>query len=102
MENPQYKLCNIREMEINNNGNNEKCAVNDNTTSDNSMIPIILARSPIDCRKLVFINENERPHDKYRIESVSEEGIIEQKIKDMDELKSTTKRKSQKNKRKKN
>ena len=89
-------------MEINNNGNNEKCAINDDTTTDSSMIPIISAASPIDCRKLVFINENERPHDKYRIESVSEEGIIEQKIKDMDELKSTTKRKSQKNKRKKN
>ena len=59
-------------MEINNNGNHEKCAVNDDTTSDNSMIPIILATSPKEGRKLVFINENERPDQKYRIESVSE------------------------------
>ena len=39
LENPQSKLCNIRQMEMNNNGNNQKCAVNDDTTFDNSMIP---------------------------------------------------------------
>ena len=57
LENPQSKLCNIREMEINNNGNNGKCAVNDDTTSDNSTIPIILLTSPKEGRKIVFINE---------------------------------------------
>ena len=80
-------------MEINNNGNNEKCAVNDDTTSDNSMIPIISPTSPKEGRKIVFINESERPHNKYRIESESEEKVIEQKNKDIDKLKSTTKRK---------
>ena len=62
LENPQSKLCNIRQMEMNNNGNNEKCAVNDDTTSDNSMIPIISPTSPKEGRKIVSINENERPH----------------------------------------
>ena len=65
LENPQSKLCNIREMEMNNNGNNEKCAVNDDTTSDNSMIPIILPTSPKQSRKLVFVRQYERPHHKY-------------------------------------
>ena len=101
LENPQSKLCNIREMEMNNNGNNEKCAVNDDTTSDNSMIPIISPTSPKEGRKIVFINENERPHHKYRIESESEE-VIEQENEDIDKLKSTIKRKSEKNKRQKN
>ena len=89
-------------MEINNNGNNEKCVANDDTTSDNSMIPIISATSPKEGRKIVFINENERPHNKYRIESESEEEVIEQKNKDILKLKSTTKTKSEKNKRQKN
>ena len=102
LENPQSKLCNIREIEINNNGNNEKCAVNDDTTSDNSMIPIISPTSPKEGRKIVFINESERPYNKYRIESESEEKVIEQKNKDIHKLKSTTKRKSEKNKRQKN
>ena len=101
LENPQSKLCNIRQMEMNNNGNNEKCAVNDDTTSDNSMIPIISPTSPKEGRKIVFINENERPHKKYRIESKSEE-VIEQENEDIDKLKSTIKRKSEKNKRQKN
>ena len=77
LENPQSKLCNIREMEMNNNGNNEKCAVNDDTTSDNSMIPIISPTSPKEGRKIVLINENERHHNKYRIKSKLEE-VIEQ------------------------
>ena len=101
LENPQSKLCNIREMEMNNNGNNEKCAVNDDTTSDNSMIPIISPTSPKEGRKIVLINENERPHNKYWIESESEE-VIEQENEDIDKLKSTIKRKSEKNKRQKN
>ena len=71
MENPQGKLCNIREMEINNNGNNEKSAVNDDATSDNSMMPIISRTSPKEGRKIVFTHENERPHNKYWIESES-------------------------------
>ena len=54
---------------MNNNGNNEKCAVNDDTTSDNSMIPIISPTSPKEGRKIVLINEKERPHNKYWIES---------------------------------
>ena len=87
LENPQSKLCNIREIEINNNGNNEKCAVNDDTTSDNSMIPIISPTSPKEGRKIVFINETERPHNKYRIKSESEEEVIEQKNKDILKLK---------------
>ena len=74
-------------MEINNNGNNEKCAVTDDTTSDNSMIPIISPTSPKEGRKIVFINESERPHNKYRIESESEEKVIEQKNKDILKLK---------------
>ena len=86
---------------MNNNGNNEKCAVNDDTTSDNSMIPIISPTSPKEGRKIVFINENERPHNKYWIESESEE-VIEQENEDIDKLKSTIKRKSEKNKRQKN
>ena len=101
MENPQSKLYNIREIEINNNGNNEKCPVNDDTTSDNSMIPIILPTSPKESIKLVFVRENERPHNKYGIESESEE-VIEQENEDIDKLKSTIKRKSEKNKRQKN
>ena len=95
LENPQSKLCNIREIEINNNSNNEKYTVNDDTTSDNSMIPIILPTSPKEGRKIVFINENERPHHKYRIESESEE-VIEQENEEFDQLKSTIKRKSEK------
>ena len=100
LENPQSKLCNIRQMEMNNNGNNEKCAVNDDTTSDNSMIRIISPTSPKDRRKIVFINENERPHHKYQIESESEE-LIEQENEDIDRLKSTIKRKSEKKRQKK-
>ena len=73
MENPRSKLCNITEMEINHNDNNENCLVNDDTTSANSMIPILSPTSPKEGRKIVFINENERPHNKYRIESESEE-----------------------------
>ena len=101
MGNPQSKLCNIREMEMNNNGNNEKCAVNDDTTSDNSMIPIISLTCPKQGRKIVFINENERPHNKYQTEWESEE-VIQQENEDIDKLKSTIKRKSEKNKRQKN
>ena len=102
MENSQSKLCNIREMEINHNDNNEKFAVNDDTTSDNSMIPILSPTYPKEGQKKVFINENERPHNKYRIESESEEEVIEQKNKDILKLKSTTKTKSEKIKRQKN
>ena len=51
-------------MEMNNNGNNEECTVNDDTTSHNSMIPIILPTSPQESRKLVFVRENKRPHNK--------------------------------------
>ena len=87
-------------MEMNNNGNNEKCAVNDDTTSDNSMIPIISPTSPKEGRKIVFINENERPHHKYRIESESVE-LTEQENEDIDKLKSTIKRKSEKKRQKK-
>ena len=50
LENPQSKLPTIREM-------------------DNSMIPIISPTSPKEGSKIVFINKNERPHNKYRIES---------------------------------
>ena len=99
LENPQNKLCNIREMEMNYNDNNEKCAVND-TTSDHSMIPIISQTSPKEGREIVFINENERPHNNYRIES--EEEVIEQENEDIDKLKSRIQRKSEKNKRQKN
>ena len=95
LENPQSKLCNIREMEMNYNGNNDKCAVNDDTTSNHSMIPIISPTSPKESREIVFINENETPHPKYRIES--EEELIEQENEDIDQLKSTSKRKSEKN-----
>ena len=101
LENPQSKVCNIREMDMNNNGNNEKCAVNDDTTSDNSMIPITLPTSPKESRKVVFLRENERPHNKYWIESESEK-VIEQENEDIDKLKSTIKRKSEKKKRQKN
>ena len=87
---------------MNNNGNNEKCAVNDDTTSDNSMIPIISPTSPKEGRKIVFPHENERPHNKYQTESESEEEFIEQENEDIDKLKSTIKRKSEKNKRQKN
>ena len=88
-------------MEINNNGNNEKCAVNDDTTSGNSMIPIILPTSPKESRKLVFVNENERPHNKYQIELEFGE-VIEHENEDIDELKLTIKRKSEKKTRQKN
>ena len=64
-------------MEINHHDNNEKCAVNNDTTSDDSMIPIISPTSPKEARKIVLINENERPHNKYRIKSESEEQVIE-------------------------
>ena len=101
LENAQSKLCNISEMEMNNNGNNEKCAVNDDTTSDNSIIPIISPTSPKQGRKIVFINENERPHNKHRTEWESKE-VIEQESEDIDKLKSTIKRKSEKNTRQKN
>ena len=87
-------------MEINNNGNNEKCAVNDDTTSDNSMIPIISPTSPKEGRKIVFINENERPRNKYWIEWESEE-VIGQENEDIDKLKSTIKTKSEKKRQKK-
>ena len=87
---------------MNNNGNNEKCAVTDDTTSDNSMISIILPTSPKEGRKIVFINENERPHHKYQIGSQLEEEVTEQENEDIDQLKSTTKRKPEKNKRQKN
>ena len=50
LENPQSELGNIREM-------------------DNSIIPIISPTSPKEGSKILFINENERPHNKYRIES---------------------------------
>ena len=86
-------------MEINNNGNNEKSAVNDDATSDNSMMPIISRTSPKEGRKIVFTHENERPHNKYRIESESK--VLEQKNKDIDKLKSTIKRKSEKKRQKK-
>ena len=86
---------------MNNNGNNEKCAVNDDTTSDNSMIPIISPTSPKQGRKIVFINENERPHNKYQTEWELKE-LIEQEHEDIHKLKSTIKRKSEKNKRQKN
>ena len=55
---------------------------------------------PKEGRKRVFINENETPHNKYRIESESE--VIEQENEDINQLKSTIKRKSEKNKRQKN
>ena len=102
LENPQSKFSNIREMEMNHNGNKEKCALNDDTTSENSMIPIISPTSPKEGRKMIFINENERPHNKYRIESESEEEVIEQENEDIDKLKSRIKRKSEKKKEKKN
>ena len=86
---------------MNNNGNNQKCAVNDDTTFDNSMIPIISQTSPKEDRKILFLHENERPHHKYQIESESEE-LLEQENEDIDKLKSTIKRKSEKNKRQKN
>ena len=94
LENPQSNSCNVREMELTNNGNNEKYAVNDDTTSDHSMIPIISPTSPKDGRKIVFTNENQTPHHKYRIESESEEDI-EHANKDIDQLKLTIKRKSE-------
>ena len=57
--------------------------------------------SPKEGRKIVFINEDERPHNKYRTELETEE-VIEQENEDTDKLKSTIKRKSDKNKRQKN
>ena len=65
------------------------------------MIPIISPTSRKERRKIVIINENERPHNKYQIESELEE-VIEQQNEDIDKLKSTIKRKSEKNKRQKN
>ena len=94
LENPQSKLCN-RKMEMNNNGNNETCAVNDDTTSENGMIH---PASRKEGRKIVFMNENERPHKKYRIESESEEEVIEQENEDIDKLKSRKVRKNKKQK----
>ena len=87
---------------MNNNGNKGKCALNDDTTSENGMIPSISPTSPKEARKMIFINENERPHNKYRIESESEEEVTEQENEDIDKLKSRIKRKSEKNKRQKN
>ena len=101
LENPQSKLSNIRDMEIKNKANKEKYAVKENTTSSNCMIPIISPTSPKEGRKIVFTNENERPHNKYQIESELEE-VIEKQNEDIDKLKSTIKRKSEKNKRQKN
>ena len=49
-------------------------------------------------RKIVFMNENERPHKKYRIESESEEEVIEQENEDIDKLKSRKVRKNKKQK----
>ena len=66
------------------------------------MIPIISPTSRKERRKIVIINENERPHNKYQIESELEEEVIEQENEDIDKLKSTIKRKSEKNKRQKN
>ena len=102
LENPPSKFSNIREMEMKNNGNKEKCALNDDTTSENSMIPSISPTSPKEGRKMIFINEHERPHNKYRIESESEEEVTEKENEDIDKLKSRIKRKSEKNKRQKN
>ena len=89
-------------MEIKNKANKEKYAVKENTTSSNCMIPIISPTSRKEGRKIVFTNENERPHNKYQIESELEEEVIEQENEDIDKLKSTIKRKSEKNKRQKN
>ena len=88
-------------MEIKNKANKQKYAVKENTTSSNCMIPIISPTSRKERRKIVIINENERPHNKYQIESELEE-VIEQQNEDIDKLKSTIKRKSEKNKRQKN
>ena len=66
------------------------------------MIPIISPTFPEEGSEIVFINENEGPHNKYRIELESEEEVIEQKNKDILKLKSTTKTKVEKNKRQKN
>ena len=87
---------------MNHNGNKEKCALNDDTTSENSMIPTISPTSPKQGRKMIFINVNERPHNKYRIESESKKEVTEQENEDIDKLKSRIKRKSEKNKRQKN
>ena len=89
-------------MEIKNKANKQKYAVKENTTSSNCMIPIISPTSRKERRKIVIINENERPHNKYQIESELEEEVIEQENEDIDKLKSTIKRKSEKNKRQKN
>ena len=78
-------------MEMNNNGKNE--TVNDETTSENSMIPQTSQKVG---RKIVFMNENEIPYKKYRIESESEEEVIEEENKNIDKLKSTIKGKSKK------
>ena len=83
-------------MEMNNNGQNE--TVNDETTSENSMIPQTSQKVG---RKIVFMNENEIPYKKYRIESESEEEVIEEENKNIDKLKSTIKGKSKKTKKKK-
>ena len=47
----------------------------DETTSENSMIPQTSQKVG---RKIVFMNENEIPYKKYRIESESEEEVIEE------------------------
>ena len=51
--------------------------------------------SPKEGRKIVFINEDERPHNKYRTELETEE-VIEQENEDIHKRKSTIKRKSKK------
>ena len=84
-------------MEMDNNDQNE--TVNDETTSENSMIPQTSQKVG---RKIVFMNENEIPYKKYRIESESEEEVIEEENKNIDKLKSTIKGKSKKNKKKRN
>ena len=59
-------------MEMNNNGQNE--TVNDETTSENSMIPQTSQKVG---RKKVLMNENERPQ------------VIEEENENIDKLKST-------------
>ena len=71
-------------MEMNNNGQNE--TINNETTSENSMIPQTSQKVG---RKIVFMNENEIPDKKYWIESESEEKVIEEENKNIDKLKST-------------
>ena len=80
---------------MNNNDQNE--TVNDETTSENSMIPQTSQKVG---RKIVFMNENEIPYKKYGIESESEEEVIEEENKNIDKLKSTINGKSKKTKKK--